>query len=420
MISVLEARKLIDQHIEPLVEEETLFSLAHGRVLREPVVSPEDMPAFDRSAMDGYAVRLDETALDLEVVGEIRAGQSEDRELKPGQTIRILTGARLPGSGLKVVMQEHVEASTGRIRIVKQNPATNVRKRGEDARAGEVLLESGVTLNAAALALLASVGKTTVRVSKLPRILHLTTGDEIVSPEQTPQDGQIRNSNASLVAGLCREAGVAVDHFHGNDDLSALLEIFSRAKVETYDMVLISGGSGQGTYDFSAELFKRLGASIHFREINVRPGKPLIFGTVSKSIRHPELVEGSAPGKRSTSQETAQIVIGLPGNALSHFVCFQLFVRRALDRFLARASLQPVQAFLSEPMAETTNARETWWPALAGLKDGRLECRALAWKSSGDITRLPAANALIQVPSSTPHFPAGTMVNLLLTQNALT
>jgi molybdopterin molybdotransferase len=299
---------------------------------------------------------------------------------------------------------------------VKQNPATNVRKRGEDARAGEVLLQPGTTLNAAGVALLASVGKTTVRVSKLPRILHLTTGDEIVSPEQTPKDGQIRNSNASLIAGLCREQGIEIiTHIHAGDDWGKLLYVVSKAEPENFDLILISGGSGGGDYDFSAGLFKHLNAMIHFREINVRPGKPLIFGTVSTGIRHPELVEGSSPGKSSLSQT----VIGLPGNALSHFVCFQLFVRRALDRLLARAPLQPVNAFLSEPMAETANARETWWPAQASLKDGRLECRALAWKSSGDITRLPAANALIQVPSSTSQFPAGTMVNLLLTKNVL-
>jgi molybdopterin molybdotransferase len=394
MITVFEARQLIARQTVALEPETVALASAYGRILREPVASAEDLPAFDRSAMDGYAIRADDPADDFLLVGEIRAGQSLDRQLRPGETMRILTGARLPGPGLKVVMQEDVEAREGRVRVLKKSSATHVRLRGEDARAGEVLLETGKTLDATAVALLASVGKTSLLVSKQPRILHLTTGDEIVSPEQTPGEGQIRNSNASLISALCRENGVGtVDHFHAGDDLSALRDILARAGAETCDLVLISGGSGQGTYDFSAELFRHLGATIHFREVNVRPGKPLIFGTANR-----------------------QIIFGLPGNALSHFVCFQLFVRQALDRLLARPDSLPVAGFLAETMPDTFNPRETWWPARASLQNGRLECRALPWKSSGDITRLPAANALIQVPASTSQLPAGTLVNLLLTR----
>ena len=394
MISVLQAQELIQRHIGSLASEALPLARAYGRVLREPVASSEDLPPFDRSAMDGYAVLENDSADEFDVIDEIRAGRTVDRQIQPGQAIRIFTGARLPGSGLRVVMQEHVEKRDERIRLLKRMPAFNVRYRGEDARAGEVLLEPGMTLDATAIALLASVGKTSLLVSKQPRILHLTTGDEIVPPDQTPAPGQIRNSNASLISALCREYGVeALSHIHAGDDLPALLQIVSEAKPETYDLILISGGSGHGTYDFSAELFRNLGAAIHFREVNVRPGKPLIFGTAS-----------------------SQIIFGLPGNVLSHFVCFHLFVRRALDRVLGRPAPSAMHVLLAESMMETLNARETWWPAQASLKEGRLESRALLWKSSGDITRLPAANALVQVPASTSHLDAGTMVELLLTR----
>jgi molybdopterin molybdotransferase len=397
MISVIQAQDLIRKHTVPLAGEAVPLARAHGRVLREPVASAEDLPPFDRSAMDGYAVLDNDSADELEVVAEIRAGDSIDLELKPGQAVRILTGARLPGAGLKVIMQEHVEKQENRIRILKRIPASHVRHRGEDARAGEVLLKPGTTLDATALALLASVGKTSVLVSKQPRILHVTTGDEIVPPEQTPASGQIRNSNASLIAASCREQGVdAVTHVHAGDDLPALLKVFSEAKAETYDLILISGGSGQGTYDFSGELFKHLGATIHFREVNVRPGKPLIFGTAE-----------------------SQVVFGLPGNALSHFACFHLFVRRALDGLLARPQSVTTQSFLADPLADPFNNRETWWPVQVVPREGRLESRALAWKSSGDITRLPAANALMRVPASTSQLPAGTMVEILFTRNLL-
>ena len=396
MITVLQAQESIEKHTNPLSAETVSLGQAHGRVLREPVASTEDLPPFDRSAMDGYAVLENDPADEFAVIGEVRAGQSIDREIQPGQAVRIFTGARLPGSGLKVIMQEHVEARDGRIRLIKRIPVSNVRLRGEDARAGEVLLEPGTILDATAVALLASLGKTSPLVSRQPRILHLTTGDEIVPPEQMPASGQIRNSNAFLISALCREHGVdAVSHFHAGDDLPALLQIVSEAKAETYDLVLISGGSGGGDYDFSAEIFRHLGATIHFREVNVRPGKPLIFGTTAMG----------------------QVVFGLPGNALSHFVCFQLFVRRALDRLLARPSSTVMKAFLAALLPDTHNTRETWWPAQAGYKEGRLECRALPWKSSGDITRLPAANALIQVPASTLQLDAETMVELLSTRD---
>jgi molybdopterin molybdotransferase len=401
MFSIAQAHALIDQHTAPLPAEPVPLADAHHRVLREPVASAEDLPAFDRSAMDGYAILADDASDELVVVGEIRAGQSVDRQLQPGQAMRIFTGARLPGAGLKVVMQEHVEARDGRIRIAKRSNASNVRLRGEDAREGEVLLKPGITLDATALALLASVGKTSVQVSKRPRILHLTTGDEIVPPEQVPSEGQIRNSNASLIRALGEEHGAGeVIHFHSGDNLAELLRLVDEAKPETYDMILISGGSGQGSYDFAAEVFKHLGATIHFREVNVRPGKPLIFGTAPRG-------------------ESAQIVFGLPGNALSHFLCFHLFVRRALDHLLSRPAANTTRGFLAEPMKDTMNARETWWPAVVAVKDGRVECRAVSWKSSGDITRLPAANALIHVPASTSHFDAGTMVELLPTRNLI-
>jgi molybdopterin molybdotransferase len=399
MISVLQAQELIAQNTGPLQPETLPLAQVHGRILREPVAAAEDMPQFDRSAMDGYAVLNDEPANELEVVGQIQAGDATDHQLKPGQAIRIFTGARLPGAGLKVVMQEHVEASEGRIRILKRTANSNVRYRGEDAAAGEILLRAGTPLNASAMALLASVGKAFVLVSKQPRILHLTTGNEIVPPEQTPGPGQIRNSNALLIESLCRENGAGdVTHFHAGDDLPELLHVLTSAKVETYDVVLISGGSGQGTYDFSSELFRHLGAEIRFREVNVRPGKPLIFGTASR--------EGGT-----------QIVFGLPGNALSHFACFHLFVRCAFAGLLARPAPSVIRAVLAEAMPQALNARETWWPAEVHLRDGRLECRALPWKSSGDITHLPSANALLKVPASTSHLDAGTMVEILPTRD---
>ena len=179
------------------------------------------------------------------------------------------------------------------------------------------------------------------------------------------------------------------------DDLEEMSRTLLEAEPENFDVILISGGSGGGTYDFGMQLFLALGATIHFRAVNVRPGKPLIFGTTPN-----------------------QLIFGLPGNALSHYVCFHLFVRRALEGLMGRAESTTQKCFSGRsPWLDTNNARESWFPAQVILREGRLECRALAWKSSGDITRLPSANALIRVPASTSQLEAGSLVEILFTRS---
>lgn len=390
MISVAQAREIIRQRSRPLPAKSVRLSDAQGRVLREPVSSPEDMPPFDRSAMDGYAVRADDAAEEWKIIGEIRAAQAVDAELKPGEAMRIFTGARLPGAGLKVIMQEDVEAQPPRLRLSRRSVDLHIRRQGEDARAGEPLLNPGMRLNAAAVALLASLGKMSVSVSPPPRILHLTTGDEIVPPEQPLRPGEIRNSNAFLISALCRERGALTTHLHAPDKLDVMIDLLKQAKPKDYDLILISGGSGAGKYDFTAELFHFLAAEIHFRQVAVRPGKPLIFG-------------GSS----------AQLVFGLPGNALSHFVCFHLFVRPALAGLSGLERMETGSAIMAESALDTSNNRETWWPVRTTLREGRLEVLPLPWKSSGDITRLAGADGLICVPAGTPQLSEGTCVEYL-------
>jgi molybdopterin molybdotransferase len=395
MISVAQGQALIRERTALLPSASATLDQAHGRVLREPVAAAEDFPPFDRSAMDGYAVRADDAVNEFEVIGEIRAGEKVDADLQPGQAMRIFTGARLPGPGLKVVMQEDVEARPPHIRLSRPSALSHVRHRGEDARAGEVLLEAGACLDATAISLLASMGKVEIQVTRPPRVLHVTTGDEIVPPGQPLLSGQIPNSNGPLISALCREFGAGeVTHLHAPDQLETMIALVEKAVPKDYDLILVSGGSGAGKYDFTSELFRRLNVEIHFKHVDVRPGKPLIFGTA-----------------------VSQLVFGLPGNALSHFVCFHLFIRPALDRLLGKPSPQPASALLTESVVDTLNSRETWWPVRTIVAGAKIEAIALPWKSSGDITRLPGADALIRVPANTPELPAGTRVGYLSTRS---
>jgi molybdopterin molybdotransferase len=352
------------------------------------------MPPFDRSAMDGYAVRADDSASEWDVIGEVRAGETTDFDVRPGMAVRIFTGARLPASGLKVVMQEDVAADGKRIRLTRSSGDSHIRRRGEDARAGETLIRPGAVLDASALALLASIGNAAVKVSRSPRVFHLTTGDEIIAPDQPLGPGQIRNSNAFLIGALCREWGAGtVTHRHAPDHLEVMTGELAEFGASTHDLVLISGGSGAGKYDFTAELFRHLGAEICFRQVDVRPGKPLIFGASS-----------------------GQLVFGLPGNAMSHYVCFHLFVRLALERLTKREASATAEAFLAESLEDAFSGRETFWPAQLVADKGLIKLRPLPWKSSGDITRLPGADALLRVPPKTPRLPAGERVEYLPTR----
>jgi molybdopterin molybdotransferase len=197
--SANEVLALLTQLCRPLDTERVILADAAGRVLREPVRAPEDQPPFDRSSLDGLAVRLDHQGAQFRVVDEIRAGDWMPRALQPGKTVRIATGAALPCDGLQVVMKEDARVEAGQLTVVQRDDERNIRFRGEDAPAGAVLVEGGSILQPGALALLASVGCTRPLVTQPPRVLHLATGNEIVPPERTPEGGQIRDSNPTLV-----------------------------------------------------------------------------------------------------------------------------------------------------------------------------------------------------------------------------
>ena len=184
---------------------------ALGRVLRETICAPEDLPPVDRSTRDGYAIRADDASETFSVVDTIHAADWKPRQLKTGEAVRVATGAALPCGGLRVVMQEHVERDGDKLHVVRRENSTNVRLRGEEVRQGQPLVSAGTKLNAGALAILATVGNVNPLVSPRLRIFHFTTGDEIVPPDQTPKPGQIRDSNSILIHSLLQDFPCDVD-----------------------------------------------------------------------------------------------------------------------------------------------------------------------------------------------------------------
>jgi len=393
LLSLAEVRTFINQAVRPLEPAVTPLAEAQGRVLREDVLAPEDLPAFDRSAMDGYAVGAGDTAERFRVIGEIQPGQSSELELHIGECARIFTGARVPPGATQIIIQEEVERD-GEWMIPRQRDArTWIRGRGEDARRGDRLLAAGIRLRAGELSLLAQLGVIHPRVSPAPRVLHFATGNELVDPSTQPRVGQIRDSNSTLVAALVAETGARLlAQERCGDALLELTGLVTAHPVDDWDVLLISGGASVGDYDFGVRALERLGFTIHFRQVNLRPGKPLVFATRER-----------------------QIAFVIPGNPVSHFVTFHVAIRLALEcleRGPQAWALAHVALAADLPMKP--DARETWWPARVTFDNGALRAHPLAWQSSGDLRGLVAANALLPIPPGTGALPCGAECRVLL------
>ncbi|HSI15754.1 MAG TPA: molybdopterin molybdotransferase MoeA [Chthoniobacter sp.] len=393
MLSLVEARSIIEQHVQPLEPVATPLAAARGCVLREDIFAPEDLPAFERSAMDGYAIDAQDASEKFRVVMEIQAGQVPAAKIGAGECARIFTGAPIPAGASQVIMQEDVERDGEWITVRERDKKTWIRYRGEDARQGELLLAAGGRLGAGELSLLAQLGAVQPRVGPAPRVLHFATGNEIVDPATTPGMGQIRDSNSTLIAALLADVNARlVAQARCGDALDALVQAVQMHPAESWDCLLISGGASVGDYDFGGRALKELGFEMHFGQMNIRPGKPLIFAT--------------------RGRQTAFVI---PGNPVSHFVTFQVGIRLALERLQGMASLfEPVKIELAADLLAKPNERKTLWPVHIGVEGGVLKAWPLSWQSSGDLRGLLGANGLVPIASGAGGAKKGETVECVL------
>jgi molybdopterin molybdotransferase len=376
MLTVDDVWNLIDERVRPLAPQIMPLAEASGLVLADPVLAAEDQPACDHSAMDGYAVPENSQPGVFRLVGNITPGMAPAQAPNAGDALRVFTGSALP-PGVKVVMQEDVEIDGEGVRIRTMERAGHVRRRGDTARQGQVLLTEGTRLHPAEMGILASNGIVSPKVIPRPRIAHLTTGSEVVPPDAKPTEGQVRNSNATLIRALAASTGAeVVAHCHCSEDLEAALTICKTEPFLTADVLIVSGGASVGDHDHTAALLEKLGFEWLCRKVALRPGKPLLLG-----IR-----EG-------------RIAFGLPGNPVSHFATFHLFVRRAL----ARLANKPVAPLAIGKLHDPENILElgkleTWWPAVWSLRGIVSEISPMPWLHSGHLSALAGANALLRVP----------------------
>jgi len=366
-----------------------------GRILRETICAPNDLPDADRSTRDGYAILENDCSETFLMVDTLHAADWKPRQLKISEAVRIATGASLPCEGLRVVMQENVQRNGDKIHIIKSETDHNIRKRGEEVKSGAPLVWAGVRLDAGKLALLASAGCVQPLVSPRLRVVHFTTGDEVTPPDQTPLPGQIRDSNSILIRGLLQDYSCDLAQSHLPENFEAAKEKINHHKevIEKANVVLISGGASVGDKDFTRPLLESLGFEIVFSQVAIRPGRPMIFG-----------VSGS------------RIAFGLPGNPLSHFVCFHLFVAAALAKLCGAPPGRFLRGRLSAPINDP-NPRETLWPARLEWAGANTMLHPLKWSSSGDLTCLAEAGALVRVPPNSPALAAGAEVEFLTAGN---
>ncbi len=379
----------------PLEVERIPLAEAVGRVLREAIRASEDQPPFDRAAVDGFAIRADDPAREFQIVDRLRAGDWRPRELASGEAVQIATGAALPGNGLLVVRKEDTREAGSRVTVLRRDADRNIRFRGEDARAGQVLVEPGTVLSAGALALLAAAGQVTPAVTRLPRVWHVATGDEIVPPEQAPAPGQIRDSNSMLVRAFFGQWGITPVQWRVGEDRAALGEVLAgdRGPMDEADLLILSGGASVGDHDFTRVGLEQLGFTVHVHRTTTRPGKPLIV-----------------------AQRGRTVAFGLPGNPLAHFVCLNLFVRAALEAWSGQSARTDfVPGVLAADLDADAHPRETFWPARWEMREGTARLTPLRWRSSGDLTSLAAANALLRVPPGAGRLARGSRIEFLRT-----
>jgi molybdopterin molybdotransferase len=387
---LLEAAPTLPASFVPLPE-------ALGRTLVESVVADRDFPPTDRSAMDGFAVRAADCASAgsaLRVVGESRAGHdAADLAVSVGEAVRIFTGGVIPRGADSVVMVEVTEEdrAAGTVVVMERSePGRHIRRRGEDMRAGETVIEAGTILRPAELGALAAAGCTRVRVVRPPRVAVISTGDEVVEAEAEPAPHQVRNSNARMLMAQLAALGVEARYLGIASDEPAALDAMI-ADGLSGDGLILTGGVSVGAYDLVGAALVRAGCAVLFHTVAMRPGKPIL-----------------------AAKRDACLVLGLPGNPVSAFTGFHVFVRPGLLSLMGHP--QPVQPPLRATLEADLRRRPgrlTYHLANLTWREGSPFVAPVLSASSGDLLALVRANAFIVAQGDTQPIPAGTAVDVL-------
>jgi molybdopterin molybdotransferase len=402
MIPVDAALDIVLKHTPSLGAEEVPLAEALGRVLAEDVRADADLPPFDRSAMDGFAVRASDVTrapVVLEVAGQIRAGQWPDQPLPPGQAVQVMTGAPVPAGATAVQPVEKTRPLDGGRRVEILEPVAtgaHIARQGSEGHAGDEVLARGGTIDPAGIAVLAAVGKAKVLVGRRPTVSVLVTGDELLDVWDAPVRGRIRNSNGYALMAQARWAGAEARSLGVVPDQAPLIAQAVRQGFAS-DVLVISGGVSEGAFDLVEEVLARFDVGLLFTKVAIKPGAPLVFG-----------------------RRGDKLVFGLPGNPVSAQVTFDLFARAALLRMQgARVVTRPaVEVELLESVTNRSG-RRNHLPARVRFDGGRLVASPLRSVGSADVVAHARANALVVLESERLRAEAGEKAPAILLGNFL-
>jgi molybdopterin molybdotransferase len=403
MLSVSEARERILSQFQTTTTEILSLTASSGRVLAVDVKAAHELPLFDNSSMDGFAIRAEDTngsPLTLRVVADIPAGIAPQVILAPGQAARIMTGAQMPLGANAVIPVEDTDFASRKAgstapRTVsferKVNAGENVRPHGTDLQAGQVVLKKGRTLKAQDLGLLAGLGISKVEVFKKPRIALLSSGNELIDVDQPLEAGQIHDSNSYTLAVLIESAGAEVIRLGvAKDSRDSVTGLFEKAIAENADLILSSAGVSVGAFDYIKEVIESHG-NMDFWRVNMRPGKPLAFGTY-RGVNF----------------------IGLPGNPVSAFVGFEVFVRDALHKLSGRSDGSRLKIKVRCAEQVESDGRESYLRAVLHDENGVQTASLTGHQGSGNLLSLVQADALLIIPAGVKCVPAGQEVEAIL------
>jgi molybdopterin molybdotransferase len=403
MLSVDEALALVAKHATPLAPRTVPLGDAAGLVMAEDIVSEVNSPPYDKSLMDGYAVRSDDRQPERRILEEIAAGAVPRYRITPGTASRIMTGAPLPESAdavIPVEQSETIDATTVRLRQVDPVAGQNVMRMGTSMRAGDVVVRAGALVRPIEIAILAEVGRAEATVWPPPRVAILPTGNELVPVGQKPGPGQIRNSNGPmLVAAAARAGANPIELDIARDDCEQLTRSIEQGLGA--DVLVLSGGVSAGKFDLVPRVLVDLGVELVFHKLSLRPGKPLWFG-----VKH--------------QRQHNVLVFGLPGNPVSSLVCFELFVRPAIAALAGRGfiGLPSLTAEISHEL-DHAGGRAAFLPAhvtfpSSGGKNSLASVEILRWRGSADIATLARANGLAKLPADKLLLESGAAINVLI------
>lgn len=398
MIPVSEAIRIVRAQTALLPAESISLVHARGRVLAQDVVADSDLPPFDRSQMDGYAVRAEDVLnvpAKLKIVGESAAGRGWHNEMSTGEAVRIMTGAPVPPGADSVQQVELTrEISNDEVEILKTVAlGRSIVRRGNEIKAGETVLQAGELISAATIAVLASFGYAEITVGRQPKVAVLATGSELVAVDQKPGRDQIRDSNNLSISAYAEVSGAVVERLPLSGDDTSLLKRQISEAAEHSDIVVTSGGVSVGVYDFTKPALRELDAEFFFERVSLRPGKPTVFARLPNGT----------------------LFFGLPGNPISVSVTFNLFARTAILAMQGAKNPELPQdwAVLARNV-KGAGERESYLPAqLSTNEGGLLIAEPLKWGGSSDFVGFVRATSLIVVPRDTGVVEAGARVRIV-------